>query len=219
MKKTLIIASAVLLLGVGAGAQNTADTAMMKTANGKIGRLSLSEFQQRNQQGNQMVAAIKPSSKTLSAADQQLLTQVAAGGQMQLAMSQAAIGKLQSPEAKILAQSEIEEQTGVTAKVREMASAKGMTLSSAASDTAMQAAVSKVQGTSGNVDAYYVRQSGVQGHILLEKTMTTVMSKAQDEDLKKLATATLPVIRMHLSVSRDLDQSMSGGKTNSNGTK
>lgn len=164
-------------------AQNTSDTAVT-TANGKIGKMSFTEFQQKNKKGNETVAAIKPGANALSEADEALLIQVAAGGQMQLALSQAAVDKLQSPEAKILAQSEIEEQTGVAAKVKEIAGAKGLTLSDAP-DTATQAALARMQGAAGGgLDAYYVRESGVNGHIKLETTMTTVLTNAQDAGLK-----------------------------------
>ncbi len=114
----------------------------------------------------------------------------------------------------MLAASEVEEQTNVSAKLKEMAAAKGVTLPDAP-DAATQALVTQVQGLSGtDVDAFYIREGGIKGHELLQKTMQMVNAKAQDADLKKLATATLPVIRTHLSVSKDertMMQKKSGG--------
>ena len=61
------------------------------------------------------------------------------------------------------------------------------------------------------LDAFYVNQSGIKGHELLQATMNSVNSTAKDATLKQLATATLPVIKTHLSVSKDV-KSMMGSK-------
>ena len=187
----------------------------MTTQNGKIGNMTITAFQQGNAKGNAAVAAIQPTSAPLSAADKQLMMQVAAGGQMQLALSQAAVSSVQSPEAKMLAESEVEEQTGVAAKLKEIASAKGVTLPDGP-DAKAQAAVAKMSGMSGNsLDAYYVKESGVNGHVKLQQTMTKVRGTARDSVLKQLATATMPVIKMHLNVSKAVVRSMSGASTGS----
>ena len=208
MKKVLIAGMAALMVSAGIKAQDS--TATMTTSNGKIGNMSVSAFQQKNKKGGEMVAAITPTDKPLSAADQKLMMKVATGGQMQLALSQAALNKVQTPEAKLLAQSEVEEQTGVAAKLQEIASSKGVSLPGGPDDAA-QAAVSKMESMNDKgLDAYYIKESGVNGHIKLKTTMTTVLASAKDPALKALANATLPVINMHLSVSTNLSKTMSG---------
>ena len=171
-------------------------------SSGTIGGMSRAEFDRRNQEGNRMVAAIKPTETKLSAADQKLMMEVAKGGMMQLTISQAAMDKLTMEDARMLAQSEVEEQTGVSNKLREIASAKGMDMPEV-KDPATQTMMDKMTGMNGqDLDMYYVRESGVKGHQQLETTMKKVQSQAKDPALKALATATLPVIRMHMSVSQ-----------------
>lgn len=98
MKATFLIAALAILMG-------SASYAQKKTAgnNGKIGKLSITAFNSINANGNRMVSAIKPNSTALSEADQQLLMQVAAGGQRQLALSQAIVDKATNPQVKLLA--------------------------------------------------------------------------------------------------------------------
>ena len=197
---------AALLIGFTASAQQQATQ-----GTDRIGKMTVADFNSVNAKGNQMVSAITPTSAKLSAADNQLMLKVAAGGQRQLAVSQAVLEKVTNPQVKLLANSEVEEQTGVSAKLKEIAAAKGVTLPEGP-DSDAQNLVSQVQNLSGaDLDAFYVNQSGIKGHELLLATMTTVNSTAKDATLKKLTTATLPVIKTHLSVSKDV-KSMMGSK-------
>jgi putative membrane protein len=233
MKKVMMMAI-VAVFGFAATAQDTTtqknatnqgDTTTQQDAmngqetmdmNGNIGNMTVKAFMNLNQKGAAAVAAIKPTKAPLSAADKKLMLQVAAGGQRQLALSQAVLDKVTNPQVRLLAQSEVEEQTGVAAKLQELADAKGITLPSGPADS-VQAMVSRVQDMSGaDLDAFYINESGVRGHQLLQKTMTTVNASAKDAGLKKLAAATLPVIRTHLSISRNLQQTMG---TNSSAAK
>lgn len=192
-------------------------------AGSMIGNMSRAEFDRLNAEGNAKVAAIKPTSTPLSKADQKLLAQLAMGGLMQLQMSQAALDRVQRDDVKVLAQSEVEEQTGVSAKIQEIVSAKGMQPMS----TELSAATTQIQermaATSGTeLDRYYIRNSGVKGHEGLMATGQKILSKAQDPALKALAAATAPVIKMHMQVSQQvLDKmgkeggaSMGGGNNN-----
>lgn len=182
-----------------------------------VGNMSVEEFNRLNAQGAAAVAAITPTGGELSSRDRSLMTEVAMGGMMQLEVSRAALDKLTNPEARILAQSEVEEQTAVSAKLREIASAKNVTLP-AAPDSKTQSMVRKMQGMSGaELDRNYVKESGVKGHERLQKTMTKVQSNAADASLKALATATMPVIQTHMQVSRQALDKMSGKGNSGNG--
>jgi putative membrane protein len=198
MKKSLLSGMLALGMGISAFAQQ-AD---------KVGKLSADEFRQVNSQGNAMVAAITPDQSALSAADKQLMMKVAAGGQRQLALSQALLDKVTDPQVKMLAASEVEEQTGVAAKLKEIATAKGITLPEGP-DAEAQSLVSRTANLSGAAaDAFYLAEGGIKGHELLQETMTTVNGTAKDAALKSLAAATLPVIRTHLTVSKDVKSGM-----------
>ena len=228
MKVKMILGMVAFMIGATASAQtDTTSTSgqqgMMgatgSTNNagttGKVGKMTVTAFNNINAKGNQMVSAITPTSTALSAADKQLMMKVAAGGQRQLAISQAVVDKATNEQVKVLAASEVEEQTGVAAKLKEIADAKGVTLPEGP-DAAAQALVTKAESMTGDeLDAFYINEGGIKGHQLLQATMTTVNTTAKDATLKKLATATLPVIKTHLTVSKDVKGMMTGTKSKS----
>ncbi|HEX8314317.1 MAG TPA: DUF4142 domain-containing protein, partial [Flavisolibacter sp.] len=77
-----------------------------------------------------------------------------------------------------------------------------------------QALVSQAQNLSGaELDMFYLNEGGINGHQLLQTTMLTVSKNAKDASLKKLAAATLPVIRTHLTVSKDVKAMHSGANS------
>jgi putative membrane protein len=139
------------------------------------------------------------------------MMQVAKGGMMQLEVSRAAVQKAGSEQVRKLAQSEVEEQTGLSAKLMEIAAAKGITLP-ATPDPQTQAMLTKMKAMSGaDLDRFYVEQSGVKGHEQLDKVMSSVESGAKDASLKALATAAHPLVKTHLTVSRALLTKMPAG--------
>jgi len=195
MKKIIMQSLAIFCLTAGAFAQEIT----------KVGNMSVTAFQAANAKGAKAVNAIKPTSTKLSTADAALLTEIATGGQRQLAISKAIVDKATDPQVKLLANSEIEEQTGLSAKLTEIATAKGATLPSGP-DAEAQALVAKASGLTGaEADAFYIKESGIKGHEKLQATMTKVLTKTKDATLRSLPVATLPVIRTHLSVARQVN--------------
>lgn len=177
-----------------------------------VGKYSPDEFNQVNQQGAAAVAAVTPTSAPLSKNDQRLMMEVAMGGMMQLEVSRIAVQRATEADTRLLAQAEVEEQTGLSAKLKEIAAAKNVTLP-AAPDAKTQRMIAKMQAMSGTeFDRAYIRESGVKGHELLDKTMSKVEQRAADATLKSLATAAHPLVRTHLQVSRDELAEASGGR-------
>lgn len=214
MRKTVFLFSLSLLTGFATMAQvNSSADANVET--GTIGKMKVAAFNSLNAKGAALVTAIKPTKAALSTADNDLLMQVAMGGQKQLAVSQAALGKVTNPQVKLLAQSEVDEQTSIAAKLKEVTTAKGVTLP-AEPNAAVDSLLSQMNSLSGaELDAFYVSQSGIKGHQELLATMTTVNKTAKDPALKALATATLPVIRLHLKVSTDVHTSQNASGNSS----
>jgi len=174
----------------------------------KIGKMDLSSFTAINAKGSAKVTAIVPTKTQLKPADKQLFLKIAAGGMKQLAISQAVLAKTTNAQVKILAQSEVDEQTGLSAKLTQIAAAKSIVLPSAP-DAAAQALVNKAGNLNGAaLDAFYINESGIKGHEALQKTMLAVSAAAKDANLKKLAAATLPVIATHLTVSKQVKAKM-----------
>lgn len=177
---------------------------------GMVGKESKAAFDRANQKGAATVAAIKPTSAKLSSADQALMMEVAKGGMMQLETSKIAVEKAQNEEVRQIAQAEVEEQTGLSAKLKEIADAKGVTLPSAP-DADTQSMLTAMQGMSGGeLDKHYMQEHAVKGHEKLDATMTKVKSSASDSNLKAVANAAHPLVKTHLKVSREVVAKMLG---------
>jgi len=203
MKTNAITLGALLALTVTGVSFAQQNSSMRSGGTTSIGKYSPSEFDSKNKQGAQAVAAVNATNAPLSQADQDLMKQVAMGGMMQLQVSQLAVDKASSEDVRKLAQAEVEEQTGLSAKLKEIASTKGVTLPTTP-DAETQAMLTKMQGLSGaEFDRQYVQQSGVNGHEKLDRVMSKVESDAKDQSLKNLAKAAHPLVKTHLQVSRD----------------
>ncbi len=212
MKRTAIALG--LLLALSAGSVSFAQEATSASAGSStFGTMSQEEFDRINKEGAAKVQAIKPTSAPLSTADQELMLQVAKGGMMQLEVSKLAVENVTDEQVRKLAQSEVEEQTGLSAKLKEMAQAKGFTLP-AAPDAQTQALLTKMKAMSGaELDRFYVQESGVKGHQQLDKVMSSVKSGAKDAGLKSLAAAAHPLVKTHLTVSQAMLTKMPAGSS------
>ncbi len=170
---------------------------------GKVGKMDAAEFMKINKEAGAKVAAIKPSAEPLSKADEKLMMEIAMGGMMQLEVSKEALKMAKNPEVRTLAEAEVEEQTGLAAKLKEVAAAKKVTLPEKADEKTTKE-LAKLHGLSGaEFDKAYLQDSGIGGHKLLKATMEKVESKAADATLKTLATTTLPLIKTHLQVAEE----------------
>ena len=193
---------AIWVSGASLAQQNNGN--MSAGAATKVGKESKAEFDRQNKKGAAAVGAVTASAAKLSDADQSLMMQVAKGGMMQLEVSKVAVQKATNEEVRQLAQAEVDEQTGLSAKLTEIASAKGITLPSAP-DSDTQAMVTKMQGMSGaEFDRLYVSESGVKGHEKLDTVMSTVESTASDASLKGVARAAHPLVKTHLTVAKQI---------------
>ena len=168
-----------------------------------VGKLTLAEFKAANKQGAATVKAVSPTSAPLSKADEALMMKVAEGGMMQLEASRLAVKKGTAPDVVAFAEGEVEEQTGLKAKMMEIAKAKGMTMPEVPM-ARIEATLARLNKQSGaEFDGLYIRESGVQGHEMLDKTLKQVESQAQDPSLKALAMAAHPLVLTHLKVAND----------------
>ncbi|QHW01254.1 DUF4142 domain-containing protein [Spirosoma endbachense] len=205
MKNRSILLSFLMILfltGASLAQQNSGTMNAGTTAN--VGKESKSEFDSQNQKGAAAVGAVSATGAKLSSADQRLMLEVAMGGMMQLEVSKVALQKATNPEVRELAQAEVDEQTGLSAKLKEIADAKGITLP-ASPDPETQAMVTKLQSMSGvALDKMYVSESGVKGHQKLDKVMSTVESNASDASLIGVAKAAHPLIKFHLTVAKQI---------------
>jgi putative membrane protein len=136
----------------------------------------------------------------------------AMGGMAEVEMARVALTKASSEAVKGYAQKMIDDHTAANAELMQIASAKGLTLPTAP-DAKHRAMMMKMEKLSGaEFDRQYIMMAGHKDHEKMEKLFRDESMKGRDADLKAFATKTLPVVRMHLQMARDMHNQMSGMK-------
>ncbi|RYD24315.1 MAG: DUF4142 domain-containing protein [Verrucomicrobiaceae bacterium] len=200
--KTTALAGTALTLGIS----------ISQAASGMLGKLGPDAWKKANAEAGASVKALAAGNAALSEGDSKLLKEIAAGGMMQLKLGEAAVSHASSEDVKMIAAAEVEEQTIVGAKVKEIAKAGGVTLPGEP-DKETLAAVEELKAMTGlELDKHYLKESGIKGHEKLRNTMEKVRSKADSKILKDLADTTLPIIKIHLQVSKDESADMAMAK-------
>jgi len=198
----------VIKIGAFAGMALTFGISSSYAASGMLGKMGPDDWKKANADAGAGVKALAPGDKPLSESDAELLKEIAAGGMMQLKLSETAAEMGSSEDVKMIANAEVEEQTIIGAKLKEMAKAGGVTLP-AGPDKDTLDAVEKLKSKKGlELDKHYLEVSGIEGHVKLKVTMEKVLSKADSPILKDLAKTALPIIKIHLQVSKDESSDM-----------
>lgn len=202
-RRNFLKSGALALAGAWVAKTAVVQAATATGAPDHVGKLSLAEFKAANKKGAAAVKAVAPTSAPLSKADEALMMKVAEGGMMQLEASRLAMKKGTAPDVVAYAEAEVEEQTGLKMKMMEIAKAKGMTMPQVPM-ARIEATLARLNKQSGaDFDGLYVRETGVQGHEMLDKTLKQVESQAQDPALKSLAMAAHPLVLTHLKVANE----------------
>ncbi|MCW1912958.1 DUF4142 domain-containing protein [Luteolibacter sp. GHJ8] len=192
----------ILLRSAGFTAMGLSLTLTAKAKDdGKAGELGAAEFKKINSEAGSKLKALKVNDTALSEADKALVDEVALGGMMQLQVSEIALEKTTSADVKLIAGAEVEEQTGLAAKLKEFASAKGTKLPTQLNDKGRKL-LADLKAAGKELDRVYLEKSGVEGHQELMKTMSKVKASAVDNALKALAETALPLIEVHLAVAK-----------------
>jgi putative membrane protein len=149
--------------------------------------------------------------------DMKFMTAAAQGGMAEVAMARTALERASSDSVKQYAQKMIDDHTAANAELMGIASAKGVTLPGAP-DTKHQMMMDKMSKLSGmEFDMEYVKNAGVKDHEAMEKLFMGESMKGKDADARAFAAKTLPAVRMHLSMAREMMMSMKGMHSNMNG--
>jgi len=182
----------------------------------------------------------------LNASDQKFIKETAHSGMKEVEMSKLAVTKAASDEVKQFAQRLIDDHSKANDALMALASQKGVPIThdmaAAPGDTTMKqtsasdpatktkdmaashgamdkdhkALMDKLSGLSGNeFDKEFIR-AAVKSHEKGVKSFEKQSTSATDADVKAFATNTLPTLREHLQMARDLDKKLSGGTTSNN---
>ena len=192
-----------LKTGTLAGVALTFGISTSHAASGMLGKMGPDAWKKANADAGSSVKALSAGTGDLSKDDADLLKEIAACGMMQLKLSETAASMGSSEDVKMIASAEVEEQTIVGAKLKEIARAGNVALPEGP-DEDINEAVAELKTKKGlELDRHYLKESGIKGHEKLKDKMEKVQSKAESQVLKDLANTTLPIIKIHLQVSKD----------------
>ena len=148
--------------------------------------------------------ATSSSAAPLDRVDQAFFVKAAQAGATEIAASKVAVGQAANPEVKSFAEKMIKDHTAVAEELQELATKKGVSLPAqpSASQQAKIDAMTKL--SSSAFDKSYASEIGVAAHqdtvALFEKTA----AGAKDPEVKAFAAKTLPDLKHHLSMAKEL---------------
>jgi uncharacterized surface protein with fasciclin (FAS1) repeats/predicted outer membrane protein len=149
----------------------------------------------------------------MSSDDRKFMMIAAMGGMAEVEMARLALQKSTNESVKQYAQKMIDDHTMAGEELMRLASMKGVALP-AQSDAKQMAMMAKMQKLSGaEFDMMYVKEAGVKAHESMEKLYMKESMSGKDADAKAFAAKTLPAVRMHLQMARDMMMSMKGMMT------
>lgn len=141
----------------------------------------------------------------LSSYDKTFISKAADAGSTEIAASKAVSGKSSTPAVKSFADTMVTDHTKVADELKQLATAKGVTVSDAPS-APHQAEITKLNGLDGKkLDKEYAKKIGVDAHKDTVKLFKDASTKATDPDLKAFAVKTLPGLEHHLQMATDLN--------------
>jgi uncharacterized surface protein with fasciclin (FAS1) repeats/predicted outer membrane protein len=149
----------------------------------------------------------------MSSDDRKFMMTAAMGGMAEVEMARLALQKSGSDAVKQYAQKMIDDHTMAGEELMRLASMKGVALP-AQPDAKHMSMMAKMQKLSGmEFDMMYVKEAGVKAHESMEKLYMKESMGGKDMDAKAFAAKTLPAVRMHLQMARDMMMNMKGMMT------
>lgn len=145
----------------------------------------------------------QPNSRRLSAFDQQFMRRAAQGNMAEIELSQLALQRGDSDEVKQYAQRMIQEHTQANARLSQLAQQKGVNLPREL-DPQHQAIRAQLEQLSGErFDQEYMRVME-NDHVLTVTLFQNGTRQAQDRDVRRFASNTLPRLQGHLQMTRTM---------------
>jgi putative membrane protein len=148
----------------------------------------------------------------MSSADKKFMMTAAMGGTAEVEMARLALQKSGSDAVKQYAQKMIDDHTAANNELMQVASMKGVMLPTqpGAKHMSMMAKMQRLSGM--EFDMMYVKEAGVKAHQEMERLFMRESMSGKDMDARAFAAKTLPAVRMHLQMARDMMASMKGMK-------
>ena len=146
--------------------------------------------------------------------DSKFMMMAATSDMNEIGLSNQALSKSTNEDVKKLAQMMIDDHTKSSDELKPIAASKGVTLPTEM-DSKHKSAMEKMATMSGSeFDMAYVNMM-VKDHEKAVALYKKEADKGKDADAKAFAAKTLPVVQMHLDMSRNMMNKMMGNKSNS----
>lgn len=135
----------------------------------------------------------------------EIMMPIVMDGMAQLEPSKIAFFKAPCEDGKAHAKAKVDldDQTGLTAKLTEVATAIGLTIPDSLSEKAKELSFKLRKQSGSKLDRRYFDQGGVRRHELLKITMMQVQSKSTDPILNEIANTSLRSIKTHLRAAKE----------------
>lgn len=140
-----------------------------------------------------------------SSVDQTFLTHAAADGSAEVALGQLALQKSSSTQTKQLAQHIVDDHTKANDQLVALARQKQITVTPEP-DAKAKRELDKLQNLNGDAFDREYAQAMVKDHHEAIQLFTKASTGAKDADVKQFASQTLPVLKNHLQMARQLQQ-------------
>jgi putative membrane protein len=152
-----------------------------------------------------LLAAHAASAQTLAKADADRLTAIAQANIAEVAAGKLALEKSSNADVKQFAQMMIDDHGKGLDETKKVAAAKSLTLPSEpdAAHKKMADSLKKLSGA--GFDKEYVSKAGVADHAKVHAALKDDIAKAQDADVKALATKLEPTVAHHGEMARKLN--------------
>lgn len=139
---------------------------------------------------------------TISAQDQQFVTQAAQGGLAEIQLGQLAQKRAASESVKGYARRMVNEHTRVNKELAQLANQKGIAVPKNVNEQ-QQALINKLSKLSGKrFDQVYMQEAGIRSHTEQVNLFRQQAQQGQDPDLRTFAAKTLPAVQKHLSMAQ-----------------
>lgn len=136
------------------------------------------------------------------------MIEAAKGGMEEIELGRLAVERGSTNEVRQFGQRMVDEHTKANEELKGMYSEEQIELPKEL--TAKQKAdVARFTRLSGAAfDRAYIKEAGVSDHIKAEKLFQNEATRGVDKDLKEFAARTLPTIREHLRMAREINSAM-----------
>lgn len=170
----------------------------------RVGSLSVEEFRKAGTTATEQLKALKPEGSQLSEADKALFQQLVNDNSLQAAMSAMAPSKALSASVKEFAKAEMEEQAALAVKLKEVATAKSMTLNTDLDELSHKMILVLGEKNGADFDKGYILTSAVKGHQAMQATLEKIRAQAKDPTLTQIAALALPMVKVHSRIATEM---------------